>query len=672
MNGTESMSGARTEDGVWTGNAAAAGKAAVGACPPHAETIPIWPDVLQQRKRVLLSELKDRSLWFVRIRWWVPLGIALGVAVARLLGIVMPAAPLLAIAALIGVYNLVFWRWSGRLESAPAAQIEMQLRRFAHWQVGLDYAAMFLFVHYTGGAASPFIFFFIFHIIFASILLQRKNALRAAVAVAIGMGLLTLAEASGWLPHHPLIYRGHPIEMIREPLPLLVAWAFFAAAVIFSTLATSHVRKMVRKRIYDLAELSEEVMTLNDRLGSLYTIGQFLVSLRRLEPVLEAVCAELARVMNVQGISVKLLGGDGRRLHYVAAHGLPVEITREKVIDVELSPLNRRIIEGEAYVTGEVTQQEFFQLGEELSAAELRSVLFVPLRNDGNVIGILGAYGRRPQRFQQAEVDFLTLAAEIVAIAVDNARAYEAVEEASRDRQRFTLKAAHNLRAPLVAILSMLEVIRDGHIGQLNDAQREYLRRIERRATTLTELINELLLLAESQSAREVSPFQDVDLAWLVGRLQRTFQDGAAQKGVVLSFEVAPDALPVVGDAEMLERLLENLISNAIKYTPARGRVAVECRPGTNGMVRLTVADTGIGIPTEDHPRLFTEFFRAANARAIEDVGTGLGLVIARDIVDHHGGRIEVQSRLNEGTTFTIDLPAAPQNKEGIAHGHDS
>jgi signal transduction histidine kinase len=296
----------------------------------------------------------------------------------------------------------------------------------------------------------------------------------------------------------------------------------------------------------------------------------------------------------------------------------------------------------------------------------------VPLRNDGNVIGILGAYGRRPQRFQQAEVDFLTLAAEIVAIAVDNARAYEAVEEASRDRQRFTLKAAHNLRAPLVAILSMLEVIRDGHIGQLNDAQREYLRRIERRATTLTELINELLLLAESQSAREVSPFQDVDLAWLVGRLQRTFQDGAAQKGVVLSFEVAPDALPVVGDAEMLERLLENLISNAIKYTPARGRVAVECRPGTNGMVRLTVADTGIGIPTEDHPRLFTEFFRAANARAIEDVGTGLGLVIARDIVDHHGGRIEVQSRLNEGTTFTIDLPAAPQNKEGIAHGHDS
>ena len=123
---------------------------------------------------------------------------------------------------------------------------------------------------------------------------------------------------------------------------------------------------------------------------------------------------------------------------------------------MEKSPLNRRVIEGEPYVTGQVTAKELFQFGEALAAAQIRSVLFVPLTVDDRVIGILGAYCVRPDRFGTEDVDFFRMAGGLVAIALENARAYEAIEKLIQERSWYMMRVTHNLRAPLAAMLSML------------------------------------------------------------------------------------------------------------------------------------------------------------------------------------------------------------------------
>jgi signal transduction histidine kinase len=338
-------------------------------------------------------------------------------------------------------------------------------------------------------------------------------------------------------------------------------------------------------------------------------------------------------------------------------------MVREKVVEVARSPLNKRIIEGEPFVTGQVTARELFQFGEALSAAHIQSVLFVPLHVKGRVIGILGAYCEKPGRFGPEEVNFFRLAAGLVAVAVENVRAYDAVAAMSQERTWFMMKVAHNLRAPLAGMLSILEVVRDGYLGPINNDQSEYLRRLDRRARTMLALVNELMSLSHNRQRRDAGRDAATELAVLARRIQRTFQDKAAEKRI--GFQVSlPEGLPNVrGRLETVEQMLENLVSNAIKYTPAEGSVEVRFARA-NGTVRIEVNDTGIGIPAAERPKLFTEFFRAENAKAIEEVGTGLGLTIVKEIVDQLGGRIFMESEEGAGTIFVVHLPIAPETEE--------
>jgi len=369
----------------------------------------------------------------------------------------------------------------------------------------------------------------------------------------------------------------------------------------------------------------------------------------------------MGRVMAVKGISVKLLSEDGRFLRYTAAYGLPEEFTREKEVEVDKSPLNRRVLEGAPFVTGQVTAKELFQFGEALAAARIRSVLFVPLTVEERVTGILGAYCVRPDRFGVEEVEFFRLAAELVAIALENARAYEAIERLIQERSWYMMRVTHNLRAPLAAMISMLELIQGRYLGDLNDEQHEYLRRLDRRSRTMLSMINEMMTLAENRGDTGRVIREPVDPVMIGNRIRRTFEGEASAKGVNFKV-VVPEALPPIqGDPGMIEQMLENLVSNAIKYTPSEGSVSVAFSRA-NHTLRIEVSDTGIGIPRADRSRLFDDFFRAENAKAVEADGTGLGLAIVKEIVDKHGGRIMVQSEEGFGTIFVVHMPLARQD----------
>lgn len=395
------------------------------------------------------------------------------------------------------------------------------------------------------------------------------------------------------------------------------------------------------------------------RFQTLFSLVRAIGAIKQLDQVLKIVTRELAAVMEIKAVSVKLLSRDGTRLTYKESFGLPPEFVSSRVVALDRSPLNQRIIQGEPFVTGDVSGQELFQFGEDLAAARIRSVLFVPLVVEERVTGVLGAYCMLPDRFSRDDVEFFRLAAGLVAIGIENSKSYEAIENFTRERSRFMLRVAHNLRAPLAAVLSMLELLRDGHLGPMNEKQSEYLRRVDRRTRTMLDMINELLTLSTSRTVKERPEKTRLDMAWLAGRLERTFQGEADEHRIEFSIRWEKGLEPVLGNSDQVEQMLENLVSNAIKYTPPGGRVNVEFASAPGNNIAITVRDSGIGIPEGDLPRLFTEFFRAANARAKEELGTGLGLAIVREIVEAHQGRITVDSREGQGTTFVVTLPVA-------------
>lgn len=400
-----------------------------------------------------------------------------------------------------------------------------------------------------------------------------------------------------------------------------------------------------------------------ERFDALFSLIQTIGSIRNLNQVLDIVTQELALVMGVKAVSVKLLSEDGTCLNYVGSYGLPPEFITNRVVELSKSPLNRRVIHGEPYVTGHPANQSWFQFGEDLAADLIQSVLLVPLMVEERAIGVLGAYCRKQDRFSDKDVEFFRMAAGLVAIGIDNSRVYEAIEKMSAERSRFMLRVAHNLRAPLAAVISMLEILRENHLGPLNPDQAEYVRRVDRRIHTMLDMINKLLTLSTRRSLQQKLEKTDLDAWWLAGRLTRTFQDEAAERGIAFTVTAAQSLAPIRGVQDMIEQMLENLVSNAIKYTPAGGSVHVDFKTAETNMVAVEVQDTGIGIPEGDLPNLFTEFFRASNARKKEELGTGLGLAIVKEIVDSHQGRISFDSQEGKGSTFTVILPAAIPSK---------
>jgi signal transduction histidine kinase len=182
-------------------------------------------------------------------------------------------------------------------------------------------------------------------------------------------------------------------------------------------------------------------------------------------------------------------------------------------------------------------------------------------------------------------------------------------------------------------------------------------------------MINELMTLAKSQSEQRRVEFAPVDLKLLADRVRQTFLEEASEKKLTFEVCVSEDCRQMKADSELIEQMLENLVSNAIKYTPEGGRVGLAIGPGENDTIRVTVSDTGIGIPKGEISRLFAEFFRASNVKNV--IGTGLGLAIVKEIVNQHDGQIRVESKQGLGTTFTVHFPVDPgvllQNRVSVA-----
>jgi signal transduction histidine kinase len=234
------------------------------------------------------------------------------------------------------------------------------------------------------------------------------------------------------------------------------------------------------------------------------------------------------------------------------------------------------------------------------------------------------------------------------------ARQNDQLREADRLKDEFVALISHDLRTPLTSIMGYLELILEDE--NLTEEQRGFLGVADRNAERLLHLVNDLLFVARFEAGQlELHP-SELDLAEIVRQSVAEAGSRAAAGGVELTYQ-ANGAVDVHADKGRMFQLVENLVSNAIKFTPSGGDVRVSVTP-VNGVVRLEVADTGIGIASDEQQRLFDRFFRASSASEHQIPGTGLGLYITRAIVEAHGGSIAVRSDPGEGTSFSVELPS--------------
>jgi two-component system phosphate regulon sensor histidine kinase PhoR len=226
-----------------------------------------------------------------------------------------------------------------------------------------------------------------------------------------------------------------------------------------------------------------------------------------------------------------------------------------------------------------------------------------------------------------------------------------------RMRQDFVANASHELKTPVAAIKAYTENLLDWALHDEN-VNVKFLHRIDEQADRLNQLVLDLLSLARLESGQEVYDHRPLSLAPVIGNCVDSYRDRAVARNLDLRLDLGPvdgQAL-VIADEEAIRQILDNLIDNALKYTPEGGSVLVSCRLREDA-VSIEVADTGIGIPREDLPRVFERFYRVDKARSRELGGTGLGLSIVKHLVQSIGGQVNVESRVGDGSRFTVQLP---------------
>jgi signal transduction histidine kinase len=266
-------------------------------------------------------------------------------------------------------------------------------------------------------------------------------------------------------------------------------------------------------------------------------------------------------------------------------------------------------------------------------------------------------------RFDASEAGLIETVAAVLGRAVHHARLFEQqntvvgqLRELDRTKSDFLSTISHELRTPLTSIAGYVEMMRDGDAGELQPMQANMLEIVGRNTQRLRDLIEDVLMISRVEAGSVRSERLPVALAGVVDHVVTALRPQADAAGVSIDAFPVPAEAVLLGDHSQIDRMLLNLVGNAIKFTPRRGRVSITVQVSGDDLV-VQVQDTGIGIPASEVASLFTRFYRASNATQRQIPGTGLGLVIIAGIAAAHDGQVDVDSVEGSGTTFTVTLP---------------
>jgi signal transduction histidine kinase len=356
----------------------------------------------------------------------------------------------------------------------------------------------------------------------------------------------------------------------------------------------------------------------------------------------------------------------GATYRHAASYGVPSDL-HDWLKRVQIEP-DRGTVTGRTALKGGIVHIPDVQADSEFTFMEgttklgSRTHLGVPLLREGSPIGVIVLMRRIVRPFTEKQIELVTTFANQAVIAIENVRLFDEIQDKSRQieaashhKSQFLANMSHELRTPLNAVLGYTELILDEVYGEAPARMREALDRIQRNGKHLLGLINDVLDLSKIEAGQLTLALADCSIKDIVANVQSGVESLAKEKEIGLKVDLAPDLPPAHGDERKLTQVLLNLVGNAIKFTD-RGEVAIKAS-SANGSITVSVHDSGPGISEADQAKSFQEFQQAETSIAREKGGTGLGLTISKSIVELHGGRIWVESRLGQGSTFSFTVP---------------
>jgi two-component sensor histidine kinase/uncharacterized protein YigA (DUF484 family) len=601
------------------------------------------------------KELIERVHWFIRVRWFAAGGAVVGAWVLNLLEPTFPLLPFILIALGIFLYNLIFLAACRRLDASKGQEVR-PFTHFAHIQISLDLLALYAMIFYTGGLYSPLLMFVIFHIMIAGLLLTPLACYTYSFSSLLATGALVGLVQTKILPEQSTLLQSslfpHSLLAGQSMKEVVFLFGFFAAAVLITAFLITTIRRSLWTKGQDLLKISKDLDASNAKLTALYEVVKRMGLCSELQDLLDTATRSVASIMGVKGASIKLLDETRKKLIFSSTYGLSENYLAKGTIDIEKSPINRRIIEGSFVAMGRIDEEDYFQYPEDIRKEGIASMVCLPLRVEKMPLGVFCVYSEISYDFSDSDIKFFSLLSDLTALAIETLRG-------EINKTWFLQKAAHQLRSPFSAIYSLMKVLRKGYLGPVSEQQQDAMLRCEKRLEMLGTMVNDLLKLGIKRQHQDRAAIRAVDGVKVLRSLQELYGSSASEKGVAIDFAIDESVPELLADEKLLDELFGNLISNAIKYTSPGGKVRVSLAAESEHRARFEVIDTGIGIPEEDVPRLFTEFFRAENAKAQAEEGTGLGLVIVKEVLDFLGGSISVKSKVGEGTAFTCLLPSA-------------
>jgi len=528
------------------------------------------------------------------------------------------------------------------------------LMRYVRWlrrplnYLALDTVAATLAVTLTGGYHSSFFVLYVFIAIGAAFYLE----LVPTIVVALGIGLIYVAAcyvnpASLQLPYAPYI-------MAAKLLLLLVVAVL--CALLLEQLRREH-RETERERALAL------------QLTALNKLFQQLSMTLDLDATLRMVANAPMTLLEADLTSIALLEEDGHHLSVVAAAGVDVTLGDDQRWSADRAFVSSMLSSDQPFVLSDPTQYMRMLsplLASRQAATVVKSVASVPLLLGDCPLGVLVVAFEKPRGFSQEDMAFLHALGQEAALAIRNARLYERErEQVARLRtldelqESFVSAVSHELRTPLTCIKTSVELLHATR-DTLSEAQVELIDTMGHHVDRLEALVNDLLESTRLEADQVTLSRQPTNLRPLVEHAVESLRPLTDRKRQTVYLHW-PDTLALVDvDRRRIEQVLTNILSNASKFTPKQGQIDISVRE-TPASVQVCITDNGPGIPKEEQSRVFEKFYVVTDNRGLS--GIGLGLYIARQLIELHGGRIWVESQVGEGSTFCFTVPKTTREK---------
>ena len=422
-----------------------------------------------------------------------------------------------------------------------------------------------------------------------------------------------------------------------------------------------------------VTDRTRELSQALDQLRALVDVGQTLNSTLELQAVLTAILPHACRLANATSGAIYTFDDATENFSLAATHGMSPELIatiRQAHINLrDDGPVTQSALRRGVLQWNDLAAESTWPLREALLMADVRALLAVPLLRDERIIGALIVRRAHAGAFEPDIINLMQSFASQSALAIQNARLFQELEDksrllevASQHKSQFLANMSHELRTPLNAILGYSELMQDGLYGELSGKMRGIVERVQANGKHLLNLINDVLDLSKIEAGQLELSIDPYSMKNVVQMVVLATESLAAAKKLRLTSEVSEKMPLGQGDERRISQVLLNLVGNAIKFTDS-GEVRIVAS-AANDVFSVAVVDTGPGIAKQEQARLFHEFYQVDSSNTKEKGGTGLGLAIAKRIVELHGGRIWVESELGKGAIFHFEIPFRNQQRE--------